>query len=391
MSHHVTPLAVALLLAAGIAPFAQARTKLTTLPERERLVTSLDKPNQALLFEERTIPLQRGTNTIDFSWTGVSIDPNSIRLEFLTHPGEEPQSTRMIATGFPPNENALTWQVFSPEARTERVRVSYLLNGITFDHSYELEVNEEETAGEFRQYLRLRNNSGEDLDDVALRLPGMDEVSRSVDSGETRRFLAERVDALPVEKLYVSRPGYMSYRGEDGEAIGLVYEIENTAGAGLGKRRLEPGKVRIFGDDGLGSAIFLGEDMLPMTAPAEDAELTLGSVKDVVVKRRLMQDQRFNIRNNSNGSVALFDLRRQIRYEVENFKDGEVSLRIHERMPVADWEVEEVGGTGIEVERISINELEVTVQLPPRKAGAEVEKKTFDLTFLMRNRFENER
>ena len=186
---HKLALAVALL---SLPLAVSARTKLVTLPDRDTTVMSLENPSATLLYEEREIPLQQGANSIDFTWSGVSIDSDSVMIEMLSHPGTGDDATKVIATGFPPNENALTWLVASPEARTERVRVSYLLRGIAQETSYEIRVNEEETGGDFRQYLLLKNGSGEDLDNTVVRLPQMDDLTRSVDSGEVRRFLAKR-------------------------------------------------------------------------------------------------------------------------------------------------------------------------------------------------------
>ncbi len=378
-----------LIAAATIPTMAPARTKLVTLPDRAKMVTSLENPSFTLLYEEREIPLQKGTNFVDFAWTGVSIDSRSVMIEMLSHPGDGDEATKIIATGFPPNENALTWQVYSPEARTERIRVSYILYGISQYASYEVTVNQDETEGDLRQYLHLQNQSGENLDNTVIRIPQMDDLSRSVDSGEVRRFLAQRNRELPIEKLYISRPGYSSFRGEDGEEVKMVYEIENSEESGLGKGKLPNGKVRLYGDDGMDSSIFLGEDMLSPTPPKEKGELTLGTVKDVVLKRRLMNDERTNERRNKNRSVVLFDQIRELRYEIENFKDQPVTLKIYESLN-GDWSIEEITRDGVTTEKKSLNELLITIELEPTPAGTEPEKKIVDVEFLVKNRFPNE-
>ncbi|CAN5398864.1 hypothetical protein BH09SUM1_BH09SUM1_26080 [soil metagenome] len=381
-----------LILAAAvacIAAAAPARTKLVTLPIRSQLVTSLENSRYTLLFEEREIPLQKGTNYVDFSWNGVSIDANSVMIEMMTNPGDGDTASKIIATGFPPNENALTWQVYSPEARTERIRVSYLLYGISQEASYEFRVNEKETGGDFQQYLLLRNNSGEDLDSSVLRIPGLDDLSRSVDSGEVRRFLALRNKELPVQKLYVSHPSYNDWKGEDGEIVSLVYEIKNVTDVGLGKSKLAAGKVRIYGDDGMSSSIFLGEDMLTETAPQENGDLTLGSVKDVVFRRRLMKNEQQNVRRDSGNTTVLFDSVRQYTYELENFKNEAVTLKIVEPMK-GDWELNPSTTDGVKTERKSLNELVIYVDLPAAKKGEPAEKKNVELNFTIHNVFPNE-
>ena len=384
-----TSLITTLALLAALPALAPARTKLVTLPERAKLVTSLENPRYTLLYEEREIPLQKGTNFVDFAWNGVSIDPNSVMIELLSNPGDAATATKIIATGFPPNEQALTWQLYTPEARTERIRVSYILYGITQDTSYEFRVNEKEIAGDFQQYLRMQNASGEDLRNAIVRIPLMEDLSRSMDSGEVRRFLAARNKELPVKKLYIARPDYANFKGEDGEDISLVYELENKAESGLGKYKLPAGKVRLYGDDGMNSSIFLGEDVMKDTPPKEKAELTLGKVKDVVLKRRLMKDEKTNIRTNNSKQPVLFDQVRQLRYEIENFKEQPVTLKIHETL-TGDWEIKEITETGVTTEKKSLDELVISVELPANKKGEKAEKQMVDVTFLVKNRFPNE-
>lgn len=382
-----TMLCAGLLAAATSAP---ARTKLVTLPDRQTTVVSLENPSHALLYEEREIPLQKGGNLVDFAWNGVSIDQGSVMIEFLTHPGTGPDATKIIATGYPANEQALTWQVYSPEARTETVRVSYLLQGISTEDSYDFRANEAETGGDFRHYVLLRNRSGENLDNAVLRFPTGEDQTRSVDSGEARRFTAQRASELPVKKLYVVRPD-VNFRAnlEDPETINMVYELENSAASGLGKGKLPAGKLRIYGDDGMESSIFLGEDTLKETAPGEKGELALGTVRDVVIRRRLISDRQTNQRQNLSRRVVLYDQERHLRYEVENFKNEPVTLRIHETLS-GDWSVVELSDKGAKTERKSSNELLITIDLPANTKGEVAEKKVVDLKLLVKNRFPGE-
>jgi hypothetical protein len=366
-----------------------ARTKLVTLPDRDAMVMSLENPTATLLYEEREIPLQQGANSIDFSWSGVSIDTDSVMIEMLSHPGTGDEATKVIATGFPPNENALTWLVASPEARTERIRVSYLLRGIAQETSYEIRVNEDETGGDFRQYLLLKNGSGEDLDNTVVRLPQMDDLTRSVDSGEVRRFLANRQNDLPIKKLYVATPSRHQYMGEEGEHISLVYQIENTAEKGLGEYKLSQGKVRLFGDDGMDSSIFLGEDMMSVTPPGEEADLSLGKVQDVVLERFREEYKQEDIRKNDSGRAVLFNIDYKIRYEVENSKDEAVTLKIEEALE-GEWEIDQEAPDGVRFEKKSINMLEVYIDLPARNEDGTVDKKTVYLDLTLKNRFPNE-
>ena len=84
------------------------------------------------------ITLQKGVNKVDFSWRGVNIDPTS-------HPGARAHASegrgKVLNTSYPPNENALIWEIASGAAQEERVRISYLLSGLNRDIIYEPSPN----------------------------------------------------------------------------------------------------------------------------------------------------------------------------------------------------------------------------------------------------------
>src|SRR5437763_15879378 len=120
----------------------QARVKLVALPERARVVLSLRNPGATLVEEERLITLQKGVNKVDFSWRGVNIDSTSIQARMLSHP----DAVTVLNTSYPPNENALIWEISSPAPQEERVRISYLLSGLGRDVVYKAVADPDEKA-----------------------------------------------------------------------------------------------------------------------------------------------------------------------------------------------------------------------------------------------------
>ena len=163
----------------AIATPALARVKLVALPERARVVVSLTHPGATLVEEERIVTLQKGVNPIDFSWRDVNIDPGSIQIRALTRPDQ----VIVLNTSYPPNENALVWEVSSSAAQEERLRISYLLAGLTRDVVYRAVAEPDEQALTLRNYLRLRNDSGEDLTEAEIALGyGADRKSTRLNS-----------------------------------------------------------------------------------------------------------------------------------------------------------------------------------------------------------------
>src|SRR4030042_5553953 len=98
----------AIVLALAASGIAEARIKLVALPERGATVIRLDNPQWTLIEEERVLTLQKTPkeeppNKVDFSWKGVSIDADSIRLQPLDHP----EQVTLLSVSYPPNEAAL--------------------------------------------------------------------------------------------------------------------------------------------------------------------------------------------------------------------------------------------------------------------------------------------
>src|SRR3954468_10069640 len=159
---------------------AQARIKLVALPERARVVVSLNNPDGTLVEEERLITLQKGVNKVDFSWRGVNIDATSIQVRMLGHA----DTVLVLNTSYPPNENALIWEISSPAAQEEKVRISYLLSGLSREVTYKAVAEPNEKALTFRNYLRLRNDSGEDLSNAEVSIGYGNDFKKSIENGE---------------------------------------------------------------------------------------------------------------------------------------------------------------------------------------------------------------
>ena len=79
-------LTAALLL--GLATAAEARIKLTTLPERDSVRIDIQNGRFTLVEEERTVNLQQGRNQVDFSWANIAIDKDSIVFRVIKSDGE---------------------------------------------------------------------------------------------------------------------------------------------------------------------------------------------------------------------------------------------------------------------------------------------------------------
>jgi hypothetical protein len=316
--------------------------KLVALPERARVVVALGNPTATLVEEERLITLQRGVNKVDFSWRGVNIDPTSIQVRALTHP----KDVIILNTSYPPNENALIWEISSGAAQEERVRISYLLSGFNRDIVYKAVAEPDERSLTLRNYLRLRNDSGEDLTDAEVNIGYGAAFKKTIAHEEVLEMLSERIEGVAMRKVLTWDAATLPWDPEyEKKTVGipLSYVITNNAAAKLGQHTLLPGKVRIFiktkeqpaaeGEEAGEGVTFTGEDWATLTPVDRDLKLYIGQSRDVKVTQRRTKNDKTNIRRNNSNNVVLHDTDEVYKIEIENFKKTAVDLVVVEHIP----------------------------------------------------------
>ncbi len=273
-----TLIVIGLLLIAST--IVLARIKLVALPEREATVIRLDNPRFTLIEEERVLTLQKGLNKVDFSWKGVSIDADSIRLAVLDHP----EKVTLLNVSYPPNEAALVWEISSESGDPETVRISYLLRNIDRLITYKAIADKAETAVDLKSFLVLRNFSGEDFGLSRVLLDYGEAFEQDIKHEETKQMLFLKVDKVPIEKIWTFDAAKLPWDPKKLEnknvGIPVSYRIVNNQASGLGKFALWGGKARIFQDDGQESTIFLGEDLTGLVPVGEKTELYIGDSRD---------------------------------------------------------------------------------------------------------------
>jgi hypothetical protein len=353
---------IALLAILTIGSAASARIKLVALPERAATVIRLDNPAATLIEEERVLTLQKGLNKVDFSWKGVSIDADSIRLKTL----DNPEQVTLLSVSYPPNEAALVWDISSAGDYAETVRISYLLSNIDRLITYKAVADKGETLVDLNSYLVLRNFSGEDFDKARVLLDYGEAFEQGIDHEETKRMLFLKADKVPITKVWKFDAAELPWDPEKLEnknvGIPVSYRIVNEAKSGLGDFALWGGKARLFQDDGHESTIFLGEDVTGLVPVGEKMELYIGDSRDIVVTQRKMKDARIVTHKNNKGEPVLYDTDEEITAKIENFKDSPAVLTVIEHIP-GQWDME---SCNMEYEKKDANTLEFEIELPAR-------------------------
>ncbi len=328
---------------------ASARIKLTSLPQRERVEVQLDNGQYTLVEEERIVPLLQsneanGNNMIDFSWSNTAIDKDSIQFRPLgiregdafreikkvaLAPGNEVDEVGVINVAYPPNENALVWEVYSNQACAVKVRVSYLIANLTRSFEYQALADKEETQLTLRNFLRLHNWCGEEFGPSGVWAGFGPKFHKEFGQQEDVKMLVQKFDGVPIQKTYTFdwyTHGPLNPDKPQASKVLMHYKLKNDEKNHLGAFPLQPGKVRIFIQDGHGGEAFLGEDWAQLTPLDGDMKLFLGEARDIVCTRIVESNERHNQRGN------LFDQEVVIKYEIENFKDKASTIDIVEQL-----------------------------------------------------------
>ena len=317
---------LALVLVTLPATDALARVKLITLPVRQRVEVQLDHAQATLVEEERIVPLVAGTNQVDFSWAGTRIDPGTIVFRVLGPANGGDLQVNVLSVSYPPGENALVWQVASSASGSARVRISYLLGGLDKTFNYRAVAEHDEKTLTLSQFIRVKNFAGEQFNDTNIHAGYGDHFTKPIGLNETKEMLVEKVLGIPVIKTYtagVTAYGYLD-QAKQKLNVPMHYVLVNDDDHKLGGAPLPYGKVRIFQKDSQGTTAFLGEDWGQFTPIDDKMRLYLGLAQDIAVRRTIDRVERTRVAGN------LIHVDVTVKYEIENFKDSAVKLRLVE-------------------------------------------------------------
>ncbi len=390
------------LLTAGLmlpvlpAPDAEARIRLVTLPVRERVEVQLDHEHATLVEEERIVPLVAGRNQIDFSWANTHIDPNTIVFRVLGPADGEALEANVLAVNYPPNENALVWDVSASRSGSARVRISYLLGGLNRSFTYHATASHDESTLTLLQYVRVHNFAAEAYGDTSIFTGYGNVIERPLGSNETRQMLVARHSDIPVVKTYTCDPSTYGWQDQARNRlmVPMHYVIRNDDEHGLGGEPLPYGKARIYQRDSRGTVAFLGEDWGQFTPIDDEMRLSLGVAQDVIVERTVADRNRTRLAGN------LYRVEVVVQYEVQNTKDTPIRLDVLETIqrlrqdaqlgnssrPVS-WQIgERTTLPTLDPERTNIGRVAHTVELPARE-GDETETQTYLLHVVFHNEF----
>jgi hypothetical protein len=394
----------------------QAKVDLVTVPTRDTVqLTIYNSADLTLVNESRALTLKKGNNQLQFSWANTLIDPTSLEMV----PVKNADQIDIQDLVFPPRvKNLGLWNVTSQMAGKSPVNIRYLTSGLSWRAFYEGVLSPDEKTMHLKGYVRVTNNSGEDYENAQTRLIVgkvhlLDQIAQlarrqqpygrprggacagsgmaAVDTDDKVLFsavAAKKMKAIKKEGLseyflYTIEGtetipnGWSkrlpSFEAADVPVVNLYkYEAErygshprrflsfkNDEKHKLGDTPIPGGSVRVFGE-----STYVGATSFQYIPVNEKVELDLGSVKDVIVKPKLMKTATDRYQFDHNGNVIGWNKIEDFQMEVRNTRAVPIKIEITRNFRSTYWSLKKAGDFG-QYEQDDKDTVKFTLELPP--------------------------
>lgn len=370
-------LVMCLLMAGpGLPDRASGDTRLGILPRTDAVRIHLSGNGPALVQEHLVLSLAKGMNQVGVSWSGVSVDPDTV----LFIPSKDRESVRVVSTAFPPDGTGLVWEIHSDQDRVVPVIISCQPAGMDKEVTYTATVHDREETLTLEARLVLRNFSGQPWPAASVWLDSRSLVTTDILDRETRRIPMSLAGHPEIKKIFHWDGQAMPHDPETLDSppgVPFGYRITHAPAPGSGAFALPPGNVRLFLEDGRGQTLFAGENFLPLLPAGDSFFLETGRSRDIIIFKRRMKTEKTRIRRNDKGTIQVFDQTVTDRFIVRNTGATSAGIRLTDRIP-GQWDPVDMGHA------YTLEDHETLVFDIHLDAG---ETRTFDLTFDMRNLF----
>jgi hypothetical protein len=274
--------------------------------------------SEAVVRQDSTVRLAEGHNTVSFEWATDSLDAASIRL----HGGPALAVGEVVRPAS--SDRLMRWAVTAPSTDNYTLTTSFLLSGLKWSADYRLAWAPDGDSALLGGWLSVKNETGMDLRDLQVKL-----VLGRPGARAAQQATFDIPDLQELEKGASLRAGYLP---PIEVPIRTIHRIDSEAAPERVKRLLE---ITPPTEGPLARAALPAGPMVLVTptdvppAPMQSAKLTyepseafsidLGSERDIVVERRVMERKKIGVEFDRLGKVSGFDT-------VESY---EVALRSH--------------------------------------------------------------
>ena len=315
-------------------------------------------PNGAREIIKGTL-LTAPTNPADGSDSGMVIRADDGRI--LLNPSGE-ISVDSLPDGLI-SKPTLVWDLESAKAGNNTIELSYLTQGIGWSCDYVMALEKDGSAGDFKGWVRLDNQSGANFNNAVLKLlagevqrvpqvrarggmagaPQMDAMAAkesfaeeqfadyhlytlqrpaTVKNRESKQVSLLEAFMVPVRKKLILDPmrAYGGWRPQEGE-VGtgsmkpqIRIEFKNDQASKMGMP-LPQGTVKVYQRDKSGSLQLLGEDAIDHTPKDELISLVVGRAFDVIGERKRTKFEYFRDSTRIRGANETFEIQLRNRKE----------------------------------------------------------------------------
>lgn len=311
----------------------------------EMTVTLYPGQSRAQVTEVRTVRLPAGESLLALTWAGAKVDPASTALEV--------EGAEVLEALRPPGlERGMQWRVKSAQARVVQSRVTYAVEGLKWQPTYELHLGGQGEPATLVGLVAVTNESGLRLSQarVKVAIEGLGMVDRlgGAAAGETApepAWMAQvthpcslapgasalweflRLGPLPVEHLYRYEPERAA------TSITRTLQLSLPAGQGPGLQGLPPGALALY--EG-GEVPALLTQLAPQAG--KPLEIALGTEPDLIIERTLVSSLRSNFETDRTGRVSGLDTTETYELRLRNRTAAEVVVQATETV-LSTWEL----------------------------------------------------
>lgn len=279
---------------------------------------------------------------------------------------------------------ALIWQIYSPVSGARKLMISYLTGGISWETTYVLISNAENTEAGFRGWVNIDNRAGMTFKNAGVKLVSgqINRVSQLVtprteektvaneavsqtpfseepffeyhlytlekpatlENNQAKQISLMSADSVPIEKKLI-------YDSSLNEKVLAYLTLKNSRESGLGMP-LPAGVIRVYSADSSGGLQFLGEDRIKHTPDAGELRVAVGSAFDLTARRNETNYQRIS------------DNVERVTYQIElnNSKSEAQAVTVVEHL-FGQWEILESSDS---YEKIDASTIEFRVMVPEK-------------------------
>lgn len=297
---------IAIIITLSLVTYSSARIELVTVPTRESVSITIDRNNNVLVQEVRTITVKQGKNVVQFDWSNINIDIDTVQVQLPPVKEEIDFGSMSIPPG---SRNSIMWDVQSSKSIELPVKIAYKVDGISWNCNYIALIDENETFMNLKSEVTIANRTQDKYENAKITIEPEKPFILSLDSQESKKVELFNMQKIPIEKTYTSDPSIY------GDTVAVHYVFKNTRDV-----MFLSGKVRLYKIDKNGSIAFLGEDNIGFIPSGGEIKLYTGSIRDVKVERNVTSQRMINVRKDAWGNVTVYDTDESVKVTVKNHK-----------------------------------------------------------------------